>query len=132
MRHPLSWTRGGSRFQRPHALFVCTGVGEILIGEAFMTRNPKSSRSWGVYSNMDRVWRCLFVIGLIVQFFEHSRQSGDGDASKFRREDGEILIGEAFMTRNPKSSRSWGVYSNMDRSVKNKIDKSGDAFLLSA
>ncbi|KAJ5866964.1 CAZyme family CE10 [Penicillium rubens] len=35
-------------------VFVCTGVGEILIGEAFMTRDPKSSRSWGVYSNMDR------------------------------------------------------------------------------
>ncbi|CAG8890482.1 unnamed protein product [Penicillium egyptiacum] len=35
-------------------VFVCTGVGEILIGEAFMTRDPNSSHAWGVYSNMDR------------------------------------------------------------------------------
>ncbi|KAJ5952971.1 CAZyme family CE10 [Penicillium vulpinum] len=35
-------------------VFVCTGVGEILIGEAFMTRDPDSSCSWGVYSNLDR------------------------------------------------------------------------------
>lgn len=35
-------------------VFVCTGVGEILIGEAFMNRDTASSRSWGVYSNLDR------------------------------------------------------------------------------
>ncbi|KAI2699759.1 transcriptional regulator family: Helix-turn-helix [Penicillium roqueforti] len=35
-------------------VFVCTGVGEILIGEAFMTRDPNCSRSWAVYSNVDR------------------------------------------------------------------------------
>ncbi|KAJ5787613.1 CAZyme family CE10 [Penicillium paradoxum] len=35
-------------------VFVCTGVGEILIGEAFMNRDRDSSYSWGVYSNVDR------------------------------------------------------------------------------
>jgi hypothetical protein len=55
-----------------------------------MTRDPKSSRSWGVYSNMDRsVKNKIACDSLIVQFFEHSRQSGNGDASKFRREDGD-------------------------------------------
>jgi malonyl CoA-acyl carrier protein transacylase/SAM-dependent methyltransferase/acyl carrier protein len=37
-------------------VFVCTAVGEILIGEAFMKRDrdADSVRSWGVYSNLDR------------------------------------------------------------------------------
>ncbi|KAL4966680.1 putative polyketide synthase [Aspergillus stella-maris] len=38
-------------------VYVCSAVGEIFIGEAFMQRDCSSALSWRVYSNYDRVSR---------------------------------------------------------------------------
>lgn len=39
---------------RSQEVYVCTEIGEFLIGEAFLSRASTSSESWDIYSNVDR------------------------------------------------------------------------------
>jgi hypothetical protein len=89
-----------------------------------MTRDPKSSRSWGVYSNMDRCPAMETLVNsaerMVTASLPVSRSRTNvsqailflTDLSETNEDEvfvctgvGEILIGEAFMTRDPKSSR---------------------------
>jgi malonyl CoA-acyl carrier protein transacylase/SAM-dependent methyltransferase/acyl carrier protein len=38
-------------------VYVCSAIGEIFMGEAFMQRDPAATLSWRVYSNYDRLSR---------------------------------------------------------------------------
>lgn len=51
---------------RSQEVYVCTQIGEFLIGEPFVGRRRNSSETWDIYSNLDRAEKGVIVCDIFV------------------------------------------------------------------
>ncbi|KAJ5181613.1 Acyl transferase/acyl hydrolase/lysophospholipase [Penicillium cf. viridicatum] len=51
---------------RDQEVYVCTQIGEFLIGEPFVGRGSNSSETWDIYSNLDRAEKGVIVCDIFV------------------------------------------------------------------
>ncbi|KAL2702177.1 hypothetical protein AAEP93_006475 [Penicillium crustosum] len=51
---------------RSQEVYVCTQIGEFLIGEPFVGRGSNSSETWDIYSNLDRAEKGVIICDIFV------------------------------------------------------------------